>query len=139
MTLYTPDSLSYDLWRQRIAVSDTFRAMLLGSSYTFNTGAHSRRSDVVASEIAATGGYTAGGVAVTISDSLDTTQHAHILTLSLASIGTGPITAQYVAYVKWRGGAATADELIAVLNLGRTITSDGAFIVPAQTIKFAKF
>jgi hypothetical protein len=136
MTISLPNSLSPDIWRGRINLSaDTFRAILLGGTYEF-VATHSRRSDLTSFEIAATGGYTTGGVTVGITDATDTTTRRHIVTLGGVSFGTGPITARWVAYVKWRGGAAGDDEIIALRDFGRLVVSDGAMIVPSVTIAY---
>lgn len=49
---------------KKIDSGDTFKAMLCTSSYTPDQDAHQFKSDVT-NEVAATGGYSAGGVALT--------------------------------------------------------------------------
>ena len=134
MTIRIPSSLQFDLWTGALAVSGSYRVILLTNQYA-HSPAHSRRSDLTAFEIAATGGYSTGGVSATLSHVVDGTTGNHMLTLGGATIGTGPISCQWVAWVRWRGGAASADELVALLDQGRQITSDGPLVIPAQVIQ----
>ena len=46
--------------------SDTFKIALMANGYTFDEDAHGVWADVSASEISTTGGYTAGGEALTV-------------------------------------------------------------------------
>ena len=58
--------------------TDTFKIMLVTSSYTPNKGTHTRRSDVT-NEVTGTG-YTAGGVTSVCTVAKDTTNHKVTLT-----------------------------------------------------------
>jgi hypothetical protein len=120
MTIRIPSSLQFDLWTGALAVSGAYRVILLTNQYT-HSPAHSRRSDLTAS--------------ATLSHATDGTTGNHLLTLGGATIGTGPISCQWVAWVRWRGGAASADELVALLDMGRQITSDVPLVVPSQVIQ----
>jgi len=60
---------------------DTFKIMLMNTSFTFDKDAHAVKADVVASELAAGNGYTSGGetlanVALTEDDTNDRAQVA---------------------------------------------------------------
>ena len=135
MTIYTPNSLMVDLYRGKLDITTgSFRAILLNGSYEF-VATHSKRSDIASFEIAAGNGYTTGGVAATFSDAVDAQTGFHTLTAAAVNLGTGPITARWVAYVRWRGGAASSDELIMLKDAGRAITFDGAFAVPAMALE----
>lgn len=136
MTILIPDSLPADLWRCRLDLAATYRVLLLTSAYAW-LPAHNRRNDLTG-EHAATGGYTTGGVAITLSDSIDTSTHQHLLVTSSVSIGTGPITARWAAVVRWRGGASLDDDLVFVKDFGRLLTADGAYVIPPMTIRTFK-
>jgi len=116
--------------------TDTFKVMLLTSTATPNKDTWAKRSDVT-NEITGTG-YTAGGAtaAVTVA-ATDTTNDRVVITLGDGGVtwGTSTITARYAVYYKSRGGADTADELIAVVDFSTDKTSTGAdFTLSASTI-----
>jgi len=105
--------------------TDSFKCLLTTSSYTPDKDAHDFRDDVT-NEVAAAGGYTTGGVAVTVSVALDTANDRVNITLGGFTIGAPTtITARYGVYYKARGGASSADELIAVIDFGSNIISTG--------------
>lgn len=114
--------------------TDTFYAMLVTSSYTPNKDTHTKRSDVT-NEITGTG-YTAGGTACTVSvGSVDTTNDRVVITFGSVNWTTSTITARGCVYYKRRGGASSADELIAYDDFGSDISSTGAtFTVASSTI-----
>ena len=116
--------------------TDTFKVMLLTSTATLNKDTWAKRSDVT-NEITGTG-YTAGGAtaAVTVA-ATDTTNDRVVITLGDGGVtwGTSTITARYAVYYKSRGGASSADELIAVVDFSTDKTSTGAdFTLSASTI-----
>jgi hypothetical protein len=115
--------------------TDTFRVMLVTSSYTENKDTHTRRSDVT-NEVSGTG-YTAGGVVTTITVTKDTTNDRLDITLGAVSWPTSTITARKAVFYKARGGASSADELVAVNDFGSDVTSTGAtFSLAASTVRF---
>lgn len=103
--------------------TDTFKAMLVQSGYTPNKTTHTKRSDVT-SEASGTG-YTAGGTAVTCTVAKVTGSNNVTLTFSNPSWATATISAAGIVIYKSRGGASTADELVAFGDFGGTITSSG--------------
>lgn len=115
--------------------SDTFKVMLLTSSATPNKDTWAKRSDVT-NEVSGTG-YTAGGAAVTVTvGSVDTTNDRVDITLGGATWSTATITARYAVYYKSRGGASSADELVAVNDFGSDVTSTAAtFTLAASTLR----
>jgi|688.fasta_scaffold05261_36 hypothetical protein len=133
MTLNLQGSLFGDLARARINIaSDSFRLILLGTAYTWSWS-HNRRDDLTG-EIAAGGGYTTGGVAVTLTDSVDAVAQQAIIHVGAVGISPGPITgARWGAIVKWGGGSAADDPLIAVYDWGQVLTA-GPLAIPATTI-----
>jgi hypothetical protein len=113
--------------------TDTFYVMLVDSTYTPNQGTHAYRSSVTG-EVAGTG-YTTGGIACAVTLSKNTAQHSNTITFGAVSWPTSTITARQAVYYKRRGGAASADELIAVDDFGANISSTAAtFSLAATTI-----
>lgn len=112
--------------------TDTFYMSLHTSSYTPNKDTQDRFDDVT-NEVTGTG-YTAGGMAVTATvGAVDTTNDRVDITFAAAAWTTATITARYGVIRKRRGGAASADELVAVNDFGSDITSTaGTFTVAAS-------
>lgn len=114
--------------------TDTIKVLLTTSSYTENKDTQTKRSDVT-NEVTGTG-YTAGGNTTTITITKDTTNDRLDVTLGGTTWSSSTITARKLVYYKSRGGAATADELIAVVDNGTDVTSTGAtFTVTASTLR----
>lgn len=132
MSFNVQGSLLGDLLRARVNIStDSFRLLLLGDTYEWNWS-HNRRDDL-SDELATGGGYTSGGVAVTLSDTVDTTNQISILTITGVNLA-GPITgARWGAVVQWGGGSASNDILIGVHDWGR-ILPPGPIVLAAATI-----
>lgn len=126
-----------DLARGAINPStDTFKGMLVTSAYVEDKDLHLKRSSVTG-EVAATGGYTAGGVAVAVTVTKDTANDRLDIGLGAISIPSSTITARKLVVYKSRGGANTADELVAVNDFGADVVStNGTFAVAASTIRF---
>ena len=113
--------------------TDTFKCCLLTSSYT-PSKTHAYRSDVNTYEVTGTN-YTAGGNTATATiDATDTTNHKQTISWSITSWPSSTITARYGAIYKARGGAASADELIGILDFGSNQSSSaGTFAVSVTT------
>lgn len=92
--------------------SDTFYAMLLAGTYSFDKDAHSKRSSLTSHEIAASGGYVAGGFEVAATVTKDNATDKTTIEFAGLSIPDATISAHGIAYYKRRGGADTADELV---------------------------
>lgn len=119
------DSYFDDVNRGNIVPStDTFRMMLVTASYTPNKGTHAKRSDVT-NEVTGTG-YTAGGAVTAASVSLDTTNHRSDVSFTGPSWASSTITARAGVIYKARGGAASADNLVAYVDFLSNISSSGA-------------
>jgi hypothetical protein len=114
--------------------TDTFYAMLVTSTYSPNKDTHDKRDDVT-NEVSGTG-YTAGGMAVTVSvAAVDTTNDRVVITFASHSWTTATITARGEVIYKRRGGASSADELVYYNDFGADITSTaGTFAVAASTV-----
>jgi hypothetical protein len=104
--------------------TDTFRLMLVTSTYTPNKDTHTKRSDVT-NEVAGTG-YTAGGTATTVTvAAVDTANDRVDITFGAVSWTTSTITAHAGVVYKSRGGLASADELVAYIDFGSDVASTG--------------
>lgn len=130
-----PDSYFDDVSKGNILpASDTIYAMFLTNAAT-PAKSWAKRSDVT-NEVAASGGYVAGGFAVTCSLTLDGTNHREDLSLGGTVVSSATITARYAVYYKHRGGLATADELLFVNDFGADVTSTAAnFTLNASTLR----
>lgn len=114
--------------------TDTFKVMLTTSSYTADKDAHDFRNDVT-NEITGTG-YTSGGNTATVSVALDTGNDRVNITLGGTTWPASTITARYAVYYKSRGGASSADELIAVIDFGSDVsTTSGTLTLTDSTLR----
>jgi hypothetical protein len=116
------DSFLADMASGAANTSHSYKGMLVTSGYTEDRGAHSKRSSIT-NEVAASGGYTAGGVALTLTASLNTTAHTLTLTIPAATWASSTITALKLIVYRARGGASTADELVACIDNGADLIS----------------
>lgn len=114
--------------------TDTFKVMALGAAYTESKN-HTKRSDLT-NEVSGTG-YTAGGNTVALSITLDTVNNRVDITLTGTTWPSSTISgAQKFAYYKSRGGAASADELVALIDNGTPVsTSSGTLTLTASTLR----
>jgi hypothetical protein len=115
--------------------TDTFKCMLVTSTYVPNKDTHLKRSDVT-NEVAAAGGYVAGGFAAAVTVTKDTANDRIDVGLAGISIASATITARGAVYYKSRGGLATADELVAYIDFGADIIStNGTWALTASTLR----
>lgn len=118
------DSFADDLSKGNINPNaDTFYALLVTSAYTPSKDTHTKRSDVT-NEVAGTG-YIAGGQADACTVAKDTVNHKETLTFANPSWAGATLTARGLVLYKHRGGAASADELVAYVDFGADITASG--------------
>jgi hypothetical protein len=116
--------------------TDAFKVMLVTSAYVPDKDAHLKRSDVT-NEVTGTG-YTAGGLAATVTVAKDLVNDRVDVSLGGVNWPTSTITARGGVYYKSRGGAATADELVAYVDFGSNIiSSGGAFNLSASTLRIS--
>ena len=118
------DSFLADVFNGSANTSHSYKAMLTTSSYTEDRGAHSKRSSIT-NEVSGTG-YTAGGVAVTLTASLNTTTHKLTLTIGAATWSSSTITARKLVVYRARGGASSADELVCCVDNGTDLVSSSS-------------
>jgi hypothetical protein len=115
--------------------ADTFNLLLVTSSYTANKDTHVKRDDVT-NEVTGTG-YTAGGAATACTVTKDTATDKVTLSFASVSFSEATITAAGAVIYKTRGGASSADELVAFIDFGGDVSSTGAtFSVGVSTITF---
>lgn len=114
--------------------TDTIKLMLVTSTYVPNIDTHTKRSDIT-NEVVGTG-YTAGGVTLANKTvSVNNTTDRGVFTADPIDITTATITARGCVLYKSRGGASSADELIAYGDFGSDITStNGTFAITAPIL-----
>lgn len=96
--------------------TDTFNVLLTTSAYTPNQDTDDFRSDVT-NEVANGNGYTTGGQALTgVSVTYDTGTNQVRISWTDPTWPASTITARTAVIYKARGGAATADELLAYVT-----------------------
>lgn len=116
--------------------TDTFKIMLTTSTYTPVKDTHDFRDDVT-NEVSGTGytvgGATLAGVSVTYDAATDQVQ----ISWTDPTWPTSTITARTAVIYKSRGGASSADELLAYCTeAGDIVSTGGTFTVdlPAPTL-----
>jgi hypothetical protein len=137
MTSVIYNSVFYDALTGKIdAGTDAFKAMLVTAAYVPNPTVESRRSDVTAFEVTGQG-YVAGGAAALVAVTRDLANDRVNLALGAVEWASATIAgARGCIYYKSRGGAASADELLAYIDFGSDFAStNGPFTVGASTLR----
>jgi hypothetical protein len=120
------NSMLEDLTRGAIDFdTDTFYVLLVTNVYTANKDTHTKRSDVDTNETTGTN-YTAGGAATTVTITKDLVNDRLDLGFSTVTWANATITARAAVIYKHRGGANTADELVAYIDFGQDVSSTNA-------------
>jgi hypothetical protein len=125
------DSFLSDVFAGNCTTASTYKGMLVTSAYTEDRGAHSKRSSVTG-EVTGTN-YTAGGVALTLSASLNTTTHILTLTIPTATWASSTITARKLIVYRSTGTAANDNLVCCVDNGADLISSTSTMIWNAST------
>ena len=113
--------------------TDSFKVMLVTSSYSPSKDSDLKRS-AVTNEVSGTG-YTAGGVTTACTVTKDTANDKVTIQFAAVSWTSSTITARGAVYYKSRGGASSADELVAYNDFNSNITtSNGTFSLAASTL-----
>jgi len=113
--------------------TDTFKILLVTSSYTPNKDTHDKRDDVT-NEVSGTG-YSAGGATSATTVTKDTANDKVTISFAATSWATSTITARGAVVYKSRGGASSADELVCYIDFGADVSSSAAtFSVGSSTI-----
>lgn len=114
--------------------ADTFKLMLVTSSYTADKDTHDKRDDVT-NEVANGNGYTTGGAATACTVTKDTGNDKVTLAFAAVDWAAATFTAAAGVIYKSRGGASSADELVAYIDFGGDVSATSAtFSVGASTI-----
>ena len=112
--------------------TDTFKVMLVSSSYNADKDTHDKRNDVT-NEVSGTG-YTAGGVTSVCTVTKDTTNDRVTLSFAAVSWASSTITARGAVIYK-STGTASNDNLVAYNDFGSDVASaSGTFTVGASVI-----
>lgn len=128
-------SLDYDNFVNDIVtgaydpVGATFNCMLVTSAYVPNKGTDHFRQDVLnqaGAEVSGAAGYVSGGQPATCIVALNTTAHTLSLTFTVPVWNSASITARGAVLYHARGGAASADELVAYADFGMDVTSSNS-------------
>jgi len=105
--------------------TDTFKIMLTTSAYTPNQDTDDFRNDVT-NEITGTG-YTAGGATLSgVSVTYDAASNQVRISWTDPTWTTATFTARTAVIYKSRGGASSADELVAYCTEASDVTSTAA-------------
>lgn len=117
--------------------TDTFKIMLTTSAYTPDQDLHDFRNDVT-NEVTGTG-YTAGGATLAgVSVTYDSATNEARVSWTDPTWATSTITARTAVIYKSRGGASSADELVAYCTESADVSSTGGTFtvdLPAPTLK----
>lgn len=112
----------------------TFKMSLHTSTYTPNKD-HDRFDDAT-NEVANGNGYTTGGQAVTVTITTDNANDRTSISFSEPSWAAASFTARYGLVRRDRGGAASADELVATLDFGADVTATNGTFATDETTPF---
>lgn len=128
------DSYLPDVFAGNILDDDEYYVMLTTDAYEEDRVAHTRRDDVTNEAVGT--GYTAGGKAVIPTFTADTVNHRLTIVFPTVTWPSSTITARKAVYYKRRGGAASADELVAVNDFGASdvVTTAATFTLNASTM-----
>lgn len=124
------NSFMFDLAAGNIDLNtDTFKIMLVTSTYTPNADTHNRRDDIT-NEVSGAG-YTAGGATLaSVTLTQDDANDRAVWDAADPSWAASTITARGAVIYKSRGGLASADELVCYKDFGSDIVStNGTFTV----------
>ena len=117
--------------------TDTFKLMLTTSTYTPNQDTHDFRDDVT-NEVGNSGTYAAGGATLGSGTfAYDAGSNEYRIAWASPAFTSATITARTAVIYKSRGGASSADELLAYCTESGDVTSTaGTFTVtlPSPTL-----
>lgn len=133
MSSFAYDSYLYDALTGAIDDGDTYKVMLVTAAYTPNQATHTKRSDITNEVTGA--GYTAGGQVIVPTFTKDTANHKIVIVFPQVTWPSSTLTGRRAVYYKSRGGAPSADELLAQDDFGvDIITTAGTFALQSTTI-----
>ena len=106
--------------------TSNFKAMLVTDQYNPSQSGDQFRSVPAAYEVTGAAGYTAGGQAISLTMSYNASLAQQQLNFSNPTWSSASITARGAVIYNSRGGAASADELVAYVDFGMDVTSTNA-------------
>lgn len=114
--------------------TDTFYAMLVLDDYVPDVDAHDFRNDVT-NEVVTGSGYTAGGAATTVTVTQENANNRAVISFAAVTWAAATISDARAAVIyKRRGGASSADELVAYVDFGEDKSSSaGDFVATFST------
>lgn len=112
--------------------TDSFKVLLVTSAYTPNQKTHVNRSDI-SGEVAAGGGYTTGGQAVTVSVTNDTANDRTDITLGGTTFAAVTLTARAAVYYK-NTGVASTDTLVGYIDFGSDLSPAAVALILTASI-----
>lgn len=115
MASFVFNSFAVDAFNGNCNTIHSYKGFLVGSGYAGDP-THSKRSSIT-NEITATG-YSAGGVAVSLSVAYNSSSNNIILTVGSATFPAMTGTARKLIVYRFRNGIATADELVCCNDKG---------------------
>jgi len=122
MASFTYASFWDDLSKGNFNMSaDTFKGMLVTSSYTPNKVTHAKRSDISNEVVGA--GYSSGGAVTVCTNTKDTGLEEQRFAFAAITWAASTITARGLVIYKSRGGLSSADELVGYVDFLGDITS----------------
>jgi hypothetical protein len=113
--------------------TDTFKMLLVTSSYSANKDTHEYRDDVT-NEVANGNGYTTNGETTACTVAKDNATDRITITFAATSWPTSTITAAAAVVYKSRGGASSADELVFYNDFGGNVSSSNATFSVGSTV-----
>lgn len=109
--------------------TDTIKVMLVTSTYTPDPDTHTKRSDIT-NEVSGTGYTAAGETLANKAVTADNTDNEGVFDADDVAWSSSTITARGAVLYKARGGASSADELIAYVDFSTDYTSTaGTFTI----------
>ena len=127
MASFVYTSFPADVFNGNCLTTHDFRAILCSGAHTLDR-LHTKRNQLT-NELATGNGYTQGGAPVTLSVSTNTSTHKMQLTIDSVSWPSSTLTARTMHIVRWRGGASSADELVAVVDNGTDLVSNSSTMI----------
>jgi len=116
-------SFPADAMNGNAVTSNSYRAILCSSAHT-PSDLHTRRNQLT-NELPTANGYTQGGTPVTVTVATNTATKKTTLTIGQVSWPSSTLAARTMHVVRWRGGAASADELVCCVDNGNDLVSSG--------------
>lgn len=114
--------------------TNSFKVMLVTSTYAPNKDTHDFRDDVT-NEVSGTG-YTAGGTSTTVTVTRDDANDRVDIAFGAVSWPASTLVARGAVYYQSRGGASSADEIVLYNDFASDVSSvSNTFSLAATTLR----